>query len=83
MYAFNCYEGFPPVLVRIEVEKQTVWMWSEEGTQQGCPLAMALFGIATRPLLDKMREPSPPGPGASSSTSSAAAAETSRKARSS
>ena len=51
MYIFNCYAGSPPVLVRSDECSQSVWLHSEEETQQGCPLAMALFGVATRPLL--------------------------------
>ena len=64
MYCFNCYQGCPPILVRSEDEAKSLWMWSQEGTQQGCPLAMAMFGVATLPLVKSMRPIEPAAAGA-------------------
>ena len=51
MYIFNCYRGAIPIVLRSkESARLTTWLQGEEGTSQGCPMAMAFFGVATMPL---------------------------------
>ena len=52
---YNCYRGSPPVLYRSKETQHSFWTWSEEGTQQGCPWGMGIYGVGTRPLIEKLK----------------------------
>ena len=53
-FVFNCYKFWSTLIIRDG--KKGEFIFSKEGVTQGDPLAMVCYGIATLPLIRKMKE---------------------------
>ena len=57
-FLFNCYRGFPVVVLKDPNGAGTHTILSREGTTQGCPLAMLMYAIGIQPLIERLKAPS-------------------------
>ena len=50
-FMFNLYRHQSVLVVRCESKKKTIFLYSSEGSTQGCPLAMLGYGILLLPII--------------------------------
>ena len=55
MFLFNFYRGFPIIILK---SADTIHvLLSQEGTTQGCPVAMLMYSIGVHPLISRLKDP--------------------------
>ena len=56
-FLFNSYRGHAVILLRSQSTGQLHVLLSQEGTTQGCPLAMLMYAIGVYPLISRLKDP--------------------------
>ena len=56
-FLFNSYRGHAVILLRSQSTGQLHVLLSQEGTTQGCPLAMPMYAIGVYPLISRLKDP--------------------------
>ena len=56
-FLFNSYRGHAVILFQSQSTGQLHVLLSQEGTTQGCPLAMLMYAIGVYPLISRLKDP--------------------------
>ena len=55
-FLFNVYIHWGTLVMRGKKKKETVFLFNKEGVPQGCPLAIAGYGLLILPLIRKLKK---------------------------
>ena len=56
-FLFNSYRGHAVILLKGSSSGKLLCIHSQEGTTQGCPLAMFMYAIGVLPLISRLKNP--------------------------
>ena len=56
-FLFNSYRGYALILLKGLLSGKLLVLHSQEGTTQGCPLAMLIYAIGILPLVSRLKNP--------------------------
>ena len=57
LFLFNSYRGYAVILLKGVHSRTLFVLLSQEGTTQGCPLAMLMYSIGVYPLISLLKDP--------------------------
>ena len=57
LFLFNSYRGYAVILLKGLYSRKLFILLSQEGTTQGCPLAMLMYSIGVYPLISLLKDP--------------------------